>query len=428
MSAAAPDPPNDGALMTELRQLAIQIQRHPDQKRKIVLDWYERTLQIGAQNAEMGMLLLTILTAQEDNVEKITVQAVAEKPLVISVHGIRTRGDWQKQLASVLSRANFVYEPLDYGFFRAIQLVVPFMRDAKTKWFLEKYTAITKDYRNPPCIIAHSFGTYLVARTLLKYVEVKFDRIIFCGSIVAVGYPWSSIMNERRAGRVLNDYGGKDFWAKTAVWFVNDAGPSGARGFQDNAEGRVTNRYRPEFRHSDFFYAANFANTWLPFLEGTDPGPVTSINRQPTNWKFRIVLVVLVLLASVLLFGGYRRLRQVKPKLYVAPQTIALPPAETPVWRRTNQAGIEYSYDHVYPMDNNILIRTQRSCSGSTPCDDWDISWNAPGPVYEVRCEVTFSNEGVEIQAPEGNIAHCHGWINGSNGAIKMHAKYMERW
>jgi len=39
---------------------------------------------------------------------------------VISIHGIKTRGKWQKDITPFLR--NFVHEPLDFGNFLAIQL------------------------------------------------------------------------------------------------------------------------------------------------------------------------------------------------------------------------------------------------------------------------------------------------------------------
>lgn len=120
---------------------------------------------------------------------------------------------------------------------------------------------------------------------------------------------YCQVARRYRPTRVLNDYGGKDFWAKTAVWFVNDGGPSGAKGFQDDAGGRVVKRYRPKFRHSDFFYEANYEKTWIPFLGGKDPDTVPTAERCPPNWKFRIVACGLILLAAVLLIAGFRYIR-----------------------------------------------------------------------------------------------------------------------
>jgi hypothetical protein len=117
-------------------------------------------------------------------------------------------------------------------------------------------------------------------------------------------------------------------------------------------------------------------------------------------------------------FASENNIPQIAPAKYV------------PAWHSENEAGSPYKYSHSYPIAE-ILIHTQRSCSGNTLCDDWDIKWQAPGPVSEVRCETTFGWEGVETQSAEGphlNIAHCHGWINGSNGNIKMNVSWKQKW
>ena len=193
-------------------------------------------------------------------------------------------------------------EPLDYGFFRAIQLVIPPLRDRKVEWLLKEYTAI-KDRlgTSSPSIIAHSLGSYLVARLLEKYEQVKFDRIILCGSIIRKNFPWTAIFDRKQVTRVLNDYGGRDFWAKAAEWVVNDSGPSGAKGFDDTAGGRVVVRFHPDFRHSDFFYSLNYEQSWIPFLKGSDPSTNVPLPDRSINWKFWTIVVsalVALLLAS----------------------------------------------------------------------------------------------------------------------------------
>jgi serine/threonine-protein kinase len=147
-----------------------------------------------------------------------------------------------------------------------------------------EYTRIAQRSKHPPSVIAHSLGSYLAARLLCKYDEVRFDRVIFCGSIVDVAYPWSSIFDAHRVTRVLNECGKKDLWSKVAGWFVSDAGPSGTEGFSDSAAGRVITRRRPEFRHSDFFYEVNYENTWIPFLQGKDPD-LEPVTKPSPNWS-----------------------------------------------------------------------------------------------------------------------------------------------
>lgn len=252
--------------------------------------------------------------------------SVSHTPVVISLHGIRTRGVWQKYLASALAKEGFIPVPLDYGFFRGIQLVLPFLRDRKVHWLLEEYTRVTKEYNaETPSIIAHSFGTYLVAKTLEKYDEVKFDRVIFCGSIVRRDYPWAQIFATDQVKRVLNDYGKRDFWAKAAQWVVDDSGPSGAEGFEDDANSRVVQRVRPRFRHSDFFYELNYEHVWIPFLEGNDPPQVVAIPRRPPNWKFRVVLFAILILLFLGGWFGASAIKKFIPKIWPTPMLQADP-------------------------------------------------------------------------------------------------------
>ena len=237
--------------------------------------------------------------------EKPVPERVAKRA-VITLHGIRTRGGWQKEVDTPLARHDFVPYTRDYGFFYAWQLALHFMRQRRVEWFHRKYEEVRKETDGLPSIIAHSFGTYLVAQTLLKYQEVKFDRIVLCGSIIRRDYPWTDILDRGGAKRVLNDYGGKDFWVKAAEWFVSDGGPSGALGFEDNAQGRVVHRFRPEFRHSDYFYESNYEDTWIVFLNGNDPDETRPLPTRAPNWKHRIFLAFVLLALLLAVFSGYR--------------------------------------------------------------------------------------------------------------------------
>ena len=143
-------------------------------------------------------------------------------PLLISLHGIRTRGTWQKELSDALS-ASFTYAPLDFGFFSALKLLSPKRRRQRIDWFREEYTKLCRKHDDKtPCVIAHSLGSYIVARSMQIYPEIKFDRIILCGSIVHPAFPWSKL-NEQ-FNRVLNDCGHADFWSKVVGWGVGDSG------------------------------------------------------------------------------------------------------------------------------------------------------------------------------------------------------------
>ena len=45
------------------------------------------------------------------------------RPVVISIHGIRTRGTWQKEITPALNYAGFTHVPLDYGRFGLLRFL-----------------------------------------------------------------------------------------------------------------------------------------------------------------------------------------------------------------------------------------------------------------------------------------------------------------
>jgi hypothetical protein len=55
---------------------------------------------------------------------------------VISLHGIRTRGAWQKESAFPINRAGFDHIPLDYGRFGLVQFILPCTRQGRIPWLL----------------------------------------------------------------------------------------------------------------------------------------------------------------------------------------------------------------------------------------------------------------------------------------------------
>ncbi len=221
------------------------------------------------------------------------------RSVVISVHGIRTRGAWQKELVPILNGAGHGAHPLDYGFFWAIAFLFPFARRRKVDWFMEELTKL-KDYETCD-IIAHSFGTYIVASAMELYPEVRCRRLILCGSIVRRDFPWKALQERKQVERVLNDYGRLDLWSRISEWMVRDAGQSGFRGFDKPDSSVLTQREHSNFRHSDYFYPVNYTNNWLPFLAGHEPPPTVPLQPGQTNLRFRATFITATLaLLSIL--------------------------------------------------------------------------------------------------------------------------------
>jgi formylglycine-generating enzyme required for sulfatase activity len=220
---------------------------------------------------------------------------------VFSIHGIRTRGRWQKDVVPLLGRAGFVSVPLDYGKFPALKLLFGPSRNKKVEWFRDEYTRqCNRVGATCPSMIAHSLGSYILAGAIAKYSDIKFDRIILCGAIVARSYPWRVYIQSGNVRAVLNQYGGNDFWARVVEWVIQDAGQSGLRGFDVPSPG-LTQQYRPQFGHSDYFYDGNYRHTWIPFLQGSAIAPEEHPGPIIPNWRYmttRLILLLLLIASS----------------------------------------------------------------------------------------------------------------------------------
>ena len=191
------------------------------------------------------------------------------KKVVLSLHGIRTRGVWQKELAPVLAKHGFIPYPLDYGNFPALFLLVPWFRQRKIEWLRREYERITgEEQMKRLSIIAHSLGTLLVAGMLQKYTSIKVDKLIFAGSIVKENFDVQSLVSTGQANLIENDTGWKDIWPKIARILIPGAGAAGTAGFSQKHP-LLIERDFPLFKHSDYFHRTHFTTYWIPTLRRT---------------------------------------------------------------------------------------------------------------------------------------------------------------
>ncbi|NOT89942.1 MAG: hypothetical protein HOP03_17450 [Lysobacter sp.] len=218
-------------------------------------------------------------------------------PVVLTVHGIRTTGDWQRELTDVLTQHKYRHVPLGFGFFSAVSLLMPWSRARKVEWFRRVYSDKFATAERLPSVIAHSFGSYIVTKAMMKYDDIRFDKMILCGSIVSRAYPWSKVLAQRnQASKVLNEAGGRDSWARLVEWVVSDAGSSGVSGFDDLADGRVVELIHERHEHSDYFYRRNFEQRWIPFLHSGSVQAVISAGGGGVNRKFAFTISMLIVL------------------------------------------------------------------------------------------------------------------------------------
>ena len=223
--------------------------------------------------------------------------AAAPRHIVITLHGIRTHAPWQRRLDTELANAGFLPVSISYGYFLALRLLLPNARRRKVDWFRDEYASIKERYPGADIsIIAHSFGTYLVANAMRIYPQVAFDSVIFCGAIVEPTFPWEEVASNGQVKRSLNEHGGQDIWTASVARFVRDAGPSGYSGFTCDAS-VVTQRSYPGFRHSDYFNPSHYQHTWIPFLAGRPMGRTAVASRPAENALYRGTMVLISIVA-----------------------------------------------------------------------------------------------------------------------------------
>ncbi len=115
---------------------------------------------------------------------------------LLVVHGIRDYGDrFDRLKAEVDSLATLRgREPRTaaprYTYFSALQFVNPFSRRNKVYDFADLYTELLA---RPPVdapihFAGHSFGTYLMGRSVMDYRSIRFDRVYLAGSVLHEGF------------------------------------------------------------------------------------------------------------------------------------------------------------------------------------------------------------------------------------------------
>ena len=113
------------------------------------------------------------------------------------VHGIRDRGFWTRRLARYIKgrarergiRCRAVTST--YGYFPMGPFLLPWVRHDKVEWLLDQYVTAASLYPAATfAYIGHSNGTYLLARALQLCPDLRFERVVFAGSVVADGYDW----------------------------------------------------------------------------------------------------------------------------------------------------------------------------------------------------------------------------------------------
>jgi len=194
--------------------------------------------------------------------------------LVMSVHGIRTYAEWQLTLSETLGDAGIQFKHRRFGYYPVTSFLRAARNQAQVDAFRTWYDGALRaspqvnldDPFKRPSLIAHSFGTFIVAYAMLKYPEIKLDKLILCGCILPTDFDWHTLFVRDQLGRVRNECGGQDVWVKMARYAVKGAGDAGRAGFRAIGT-KCSDTFYDYQRHSDFFSEGHIKSTWLPFLK-----------------------------------------------------------------------------------------------------------------------------------------------------------------
>jgi len=154
------------------------------------------------------------LARNADQVE-VQFEVDASVHVVILIHGINTRAQWLGIVGPALQAHGLVSAPAGYGFYGVLRFLLPFdwlrkraIASVETKIRLATAIHHPAGLQRPKklSVIAHSFGTFVLARILAERFDIRWDRIIFCGSVCPNDYPFHSYY-QRFAKPLLNEIG-----------------------------------------------------------------------------------------------------------------------------------------------------------------------------------------------------------------------------
>lgn len=200
------------------------------------------------------------------------------KQLVISVHGIRTFGDWQERLEQLLharaSDRELTVINYKYGFFSILAFMAPFLRWFVVRRFRKFYVdvATSQDWDRID-LAGHSFGTHIIAWALYgidSAARPRVNTVVLAGSVLKSGFPWQVLIG-RGITRVVNDCGTEDAILVLNQIFVLGTGMAGRLGFNGGIGKNFRNRFF-KCGHSGFFLTAGSQDDqfmreyWVPLL------------------------------------------------------------------------------------------------------------------------------------------------------------------
>lgn len=179
---------------------------------------------------------------------------------VMSIHGWNSDRDWQHSLSNILSSLGYVSIPYRYGrkIFRIFKWQLNKDVEKFRKWYSleinnKNYNiSIDKPFYRPS-IVAHSLGTWILAKALLKDPDIKFDKIILVGSIIPPDYDWFKLILNDQVNKVIYERTNKDKVVRLSRFITGSWKTCTRHGFIQKST-FIEEKLCEHFGHGDFSY------------------------------------------------------------------------------------------------------------------------------------------------------------------------------
>lgn len=199
--------------------------------------------------------------------------------IIITVHGIRTFGEWQETLERSINRGDPSKLVLSFrfGYFSSLEFLIPPFRWIQVRNFRNSVKAICELHPGARIdLVGHSFGTHLIGwsiRHLVLKCGCKFHTVILAGSVLKPRFRWEKLFQCGGIKLLVNDCGIEDNILILSHLFAPFSGMAGRVGFYGLTGNNMINRY---FRGGHGLFFKNLSENrclfmeeyWLPLLVG----------------------------------------------------------------------------------------------------------------------------------------------------------------
>ena len=197
--------------------------------------------------------------------------------VLFTIHGVNTNAYWNSKFAPLACSQGWIFAPFIYK--NPIRLLFcPSLRKKVVEQFSDYLYEISTKYElENASIVAHSFGTYIIAKYLLDHASddslpIKIDSIILAGSIVSEDYNWKK--HAAKIGCILNISSPNDKWVKKMhkpfKYLMRERdgifGRIGYTGIKNTDNDYIFNKEMPILDHCNVFKDEVLERHYITFL------------------------------------------------------------------------------------------------------------------------------------------------------------------